>query len=47
MATAVRTDSLSELVEPAVQLSCLALAGASALSVFIHYRALAHTWRST
>jgi hypothetical protein len=47
VATAVRTDSLSELVEPAVQLTCLALAVASACSVLIHYRALAHTWRST
>jgi Putative zinc-finger len=44
--TAVRMHSLAELVEPAVQLTCLALAVAGALSVFVHYRTLAHTWRT-
>jgi hypothetical protein len=44
--TAVRMDSLAELVEPAVQLTCLALAVAGALSVLVHYRSPAHTWRT-
>lgn len=47
VATAVRTSSLSELVEPAVQLACLAMAVAGATSVLVHYRSLAHPWRSS
>lgn len=47
VAFATRTDSLSELVEPAVQLICLALAVAGAVSVFIHYRPVTHSWRSS
>lgn len=44
---AARMHSLPELLEPAVQLTCLLLAVAGALIVIVHYRSLGHTWRST
>lgn len=47
VATAVRMGSLTELVEPAIQITCLVLALAGAASVTVHYRSLGHTWRNS